>query len=263
MKINYRILSVDEKEGSVVVRYWTDELSERQLSIDSNEQADTPEHCRTDTNLNIWRPDATDSEISDAILRCAPVDWLGLKEKINDPQVDTSLAQVKSMVGISRSGEIVPPAPIPQIGRAGDFLIREEDITDLLDAAPDPVRDALPNGVRVFFHRLWIKTNDGPWTYPTNYTSDEVSSIVNPYTRLFYGACKGILARPQVYFDSSTTFITKYTLDSVENARAMYQFLKTNQSPEVLALKELSRKYRDAAGTTYDAGFRLTRDIPR
>lgn len=86
LKIHSRILSVDETEHSIVVRYWTDEINENVLAtafdsegnISRNEDG-TPVRCRTDFNLTVYKEGATEEEILDQIARSAPVEFFKLK----------------------------------------------------------------------------------------------------------------------------------------------------------------------------------------
>lgn len=96
MNLHYRILKLDETEFSFTVRYSTDLLSERELSIDPNEQSDTPARCRTDYNLTMWKPDMTEQELHLYILQSAPVDWLRLREELPNP---TRMQAVAALVG--------------------------------------------------------------------------------------------------------------------------------------------------------------------
>ena len=117
MKINYRILSVDPKENSIVVRYWTDLITEDSLCNyfdDYNEILRTeqgwPIRCRTDYNLSIWKIDATQEEITQNIMAAAPVDWFKIQEQLIDNQNNN----LNDLVGVSDSFDAaaaVPPAP--------------------------------------------------------------------------------------------------------------------------------------------------------
>jgi hypothetical protein len=100
MNLHYRILNLDENEFSFTVRYFTDLLSERDLSIDPNEQSEAPARCRTDYNLNLWR-DMSEAQLHQHIAQSAPVLWLARKEraKAKSPEYVQSLAMAKGTVG--------------------------------------------------------------------------------------------------------------------------------------------------------------------
>src|SRR5262245_53966477 len=80
MNLHYRILGVDENECALTVRYFTDALIEEDLRTDPADKANPPVQCRTDYQLNLWRPDMTEDEVEDLILGAAPVDWLRMME---------------------------------------------------------------------------------------------------------------------------------------------------------------------------------------
>jgi hypothetical protein len=80
MNLHYLILSVDEKECAITVRYFTDVLTEQMLTADPADTADQPVRCRTDYQLNLWRPDMSEDEVEDLILRSAPTTWLMMME---------------------------------------------------------------------------------------------------------------------------------------------------------------------------------------
>lgn len=114
MKVNYRILRVIPEEHSIIVRYFTDIITEDFLAVDKNNGTieRTPEgyplRCRTDYNLNIFKvPTPSEQEIIDIILNGAPADWLAMQEAILDDSIDTSMDSVFPLVG--RTGEVDRP----------------------------------------------------------------------------------------------------------------------------------------------------------
>src|SRR5262245_33560682 len=115
----------------------------------------------------------------------------------------------------------------------------------------------------VFLYRIWKKTNDGPWTYPSNYTGEEMGKVVSPYLRALYSNCPGIMGPEVMYFETSNTFVRKYTIDTVENAIKFYKFMTDTSRPETQAMRALAKKYSDAAGTTYEAQWKLSQPIEK
>lgn len=104
MHIKMRIIEVHPEEHSIVVRYYSDKLTEEMLlvrNVDggiSRREDGTPLRCRTDANLSIWQvPAPTGQALLDYIFRNSPPShaWFELQEKIADPAIDTSLANVK------------------------------------------------------------------------------------------------------------------------------------------------------------------------
>lgn len=119
MEIYYRILSVDPKEHSMVVRYWTDTLSEFQLAIEFNKTGGPmlapggyPTRCRTDYNLTLYETPSPSSEeeLKLFIMNNAPIQWFILHEDIRSNSIDTSMAIVSELVTKKQSFTIdVPP----------------------------------------------------------------------------------------------------------------------------------------------------------
>jgi len=109
-------------------------------------------------------------------------------------------------------------------------------------------------------YHIRIKTNDGPWTQPSSYTGEELGDVVNPYSRFLYAQCKGIKGRPFIYFDGSDRFVRKYTVDTLENAKALYRTLNDLSIPEVKAMRNLAKAKETEAGTTYKTEWKLTQD---
>lgn len=104
MKINYRILKVDEQEHSIIIRYYTDIITEDKLATSWNENGiirtseGYPLRCRTDYNFNIWEtPSPSEERIIEIIMNGAPVNWLHLQEQIANNEIDTSLSEVKPL----------------------------------------------------------------------------------------------------------------------------------------------------------------------
>jgi hypothetical protein len=259
--IYYRILSLDETEGAIVVRYWSDEMSERDLSIIPGDTNATPEHCRTDTNLNVFDSRMTADQLHDFLVDGAPADWLGMKARIRDPSIDTSLPQIMAMVGTSK--ECVRKADGKKTDKTvishSALLIRsardETIITELLYAEPS---DKDPPGRMILAN---VKTKlGGKWTYPTTYTPNEVQTVVNPYLQLIYNNCPGILAPSNTVFESSDVYVVKFLCADIAAARNLHRWLavESKNTPEQQALMALAKRYQEAAGATYAMSWRLS-----
>jgi len=108
MEVKYRIIDIDPNQHSIIVRYYTDVLTEDSLSISFNSDGSiarrsdgSPQRCQTDYHINIWKTDTTPTaeEIQKIANDSAPYDWFKLKHDILDPNVDTSLSNASSLVG--------------------------------------------------------------------------------------------------------------------------------------------------------------------
>jgi len=104
MNIHYKIVEVWPNDHLIVVRYWTDILSEEFLASNSERNEDgTPVRCRSDVSLTLPVPAPTGLSLEKIILRNAPIAWLQTLEDVDNPDVDTSLDDLKGMVGVSNS----------------------------------------------------------------------------------------------------------------------------------------------------------------
>ena len=101
--IKYKIVEIDEQNQLMVVRYWTDWLTEEELAIDSNRKPDgTIVRCKTDYTINIWDHMKTQEDIENVILNTIPVDWFKLQYAVKTPEIDHTvngrLSHLKNLV---------------------------------------------------------------------------------------------------------------------------------------------------------------------
>lgn len=90
MKIYYRILSVYENEGNIVIRYFTDFLTEEELAIskDIDDQIiydanGYPQSCRTDYNITLYENlNPTEEDIKKIARVNVPIGWFRVQENI-------------------------------------------------------------------------------------------------------------------------------------------------------------------------------------
>jgi hypothetical protein len=108
MNLKIKILSVDEAEQSVVARFYTDKITEQMLATQVDASGNVL-RCRTDMNITFGdianRPKgiAIDAYL---IKRFAPWQFLDMKERVADPAVNTSLADLIPLIGRERSTEV-------------------------------------------------------------------------------------------------------------------------------------------------------------
>lgn len=111
MNIHYRILKVDPASHGIVVRYFTDKVTEMDLANSLNPDGSVilnadgyPVSTRTDVMLNIYdTPAPSNDEIEKRIMMSAPTQWLKLQEDIVDPEVDTKMTDVRNLTGETKS----------------------------------------------------------------------------------------------------------------------------------------------------------------
>lgn len=113
MKLNYRIVEIHPEDHLVVVRYWTDKLSEEDLASgpERNEEGKLL-RCRSDVSISIPIPEPDKEELHKLFMFNAPVAGLKTLEEVRDPTVDTSMINVTSL---SIESHEVDVADIPNI----------------------------------------------------------------------------------------------------------------------------------------------------
>lgn len=111
MNIHYRIIKVDPAAHGIVVRYFTDEVTEMDLANSLNPDGSVilnadgyPVSTRTDIMMNIYdTPAPSNEEIEKRIMLSAPVHWLKLQEDIKNPNIDTKMSDARNLTGESKT----------------------------------------------------------------------------------------------------------------------------------------------------------------
>ena len=107
MNIHYRVIKVDPSAHGLVIRYYTDKVTEMDLANSFNEDGSVkmnadgyPLSTRTDIFMSIYDvPAPGQEEIDRRIKLNAPVDWLKLQEDIKDPEVNTKMTDLRNLTG--------------------------------------------------------------------------------------------------------------------------------------------------------------------
>lgn len=106
--IKYKIVEVNTNEHSIVVRYYTDIITEEMLAIDILDGV--IRRCRTDYSIDLPVPTPTGTALIDLINSKAPTAWLNTQEAVLNQDIDTSLSEVTSLMGIET--EVVEPTVV-------------------------------------------------------------------------------------------------------------------------------------------------------
>lgn len=99
MEINYEIIEKYPQENQIVVRVWSDEVSEEELRGEPENRPDgRPVRCRTDMALDLPIPTPSGQALHDFIMVRINIDWLAAKGKIkaSDPDIDFSKVDLES-----------------------------------------------------------------------------------------------------------------------------------------------------------------------
>jgi len=140
MEIKYKIIETHPQLHSVVVRFYTNLLTEQLLCTyrDSEGKPILGENgeivrCKYDLNLTFYQlPIPTGADLKTFILQYAPTQALDLEEKIISPSIDTSLGALTALVGVEEVGEVVT-TPIPVLD------------APVADATPETFQIPLPD----------------------------------------------------------------------------------------------------------------------
>lgn len=114
----------------IVVRYWTDILSEEFLASDTNRKDDgTPVRCRSDVSLTLPIPLPDEKELDELILAQAPYNWLKTLEDVINPEVDTSMNRIQELLGKTFTKENAEQILVPN-----SKDLSEEEIEELINS---------------------------------------------------------------------------------------------------------------------------------
>lgn len=102
MKVYYKIVSKDESENSIVVRFWTDDITEEFLS--TVKENGVIVKTRTDCNLNLPIPTPIGSELESFILRYVNVAWFEMMGKAIKGEID--LSYIDTQINIVKCVEV-------------------------------------------------------------------------------------------------------------------------------------------------------------
>jgi hypothetical protein len=96
--IKYKIIETNVAEHSIVVRFYTDIITEAMLATDVLDNV--IRRCRTDYSFDLPVPAPTGTALHDFIVDRAPTAWLHTQEDVLNPNIDTSLAAIIPLVGV-------------------------------------------------------------------------------------------------------------------------------------------------------------------
>jgi hypothetical protein len=113
--ISYRVLSKNDEERSIIVRYWNDVATENVLSTSIDVNGDVmltpngwPIHTRTDYNITFYETDISINSIIARIKDSAPKKFLQIMEnKLTKTaeEIAEEFSNVNSFIGITNSFE--------------------------------------------------------------------------------------------------------------------------------------------------------------
>jgi hypothetical protein len=96
--IKYKIIETNAAQHSIVVRFYTDVITEEMLATDTLDGI--IRRCRTDYSFDLPIPAPDGLALHEFISAKAPVAWFNAQEAILNPLIDTSLSAITSLVGV-------------------------------------------------------------------------------------------------------------------------------------------------------------------
>lgn len=124
--IKYKILSIDTTQLSIVVRYYTDIITEVMLATDTLEGV--IRSCRTDLSIDLPIPVPTGAMLDDFIIQFAPVDWILKMETLANTGID--LNGLDLLVGVEK--EVSPIATNLNIAPVRNDALLEQKIKSVV-----------------------------------------------------------------------------------------------------------------------------------
>lgn len=98
MNLRYKIVEVNTNEHSIVVRYYTDIITEEMLATDVLDGV--IRRCKTDYSFDLPFPAPTGLELNKFISARAPTAWLETQESLRNPSANTALAAITPLKGV-------------------------------------------------------------------------------------------------------------------------------------------------------------------
>jgi len=128
MNIHYKIVEVYPEESQIVIRYWTDVLSELDLASDGNRyDDDTPVRCRSDVAVDVPIPEPKGEELEKFLMQYCPVGFLEKLENIRNPEIDTSIKTMQSLLHVKKT---IDKEELKKIIRPEDLQEPSQDLTE-------------------------------------------------------------------------------------------------------------------------------------
>lgn len=97
--IKYKIVEVNPTQHSIVVRYYSDIITEGMMAT-QKDAAGVIVRCRTDYNIDLPIPAPVGAALAKFIMDRAPSSWLKLQEDVLNPGIDTSMVTVSALLGV-------------------------------------------------------------------------------------------------------------------------------------------------------------------
>jgi len=109
--MKYKIVEVHPQQHSIVVRFYSDDVTEASLADQFGEFGEVL-RGRTDFNIDLPFPAPKGEALKQLIIAASPAQWLQNQALILDPNIDTSLSDILPGVGVEQVVDWPQPDPI-------------------------------------------------------------------------------------------------------------------------------------------------------
>lgn len=113
MNLKYKIVEVHPESHSIVVRFYTDAITEQSLATQTTDG--TIVRCRTDYSIDLPVPPPHGAELAAFITARAPKAWLQTQEAVLDGNIDTSLSSLTNLIGVETVAVVQEPQATARI----------------------------------------------------------------------------------------------------------------------------------------------------
>ncbi len=110
MTIYYKIVEAYPEAHQIVVRYYTDEIREADLALQTRPDGSVA-RARTDVALDLPVPAPQGDALAAFIAARAPLAWFATQMAVKDPAVDTSLSHILPLLDVQQTAKQAAPEP--------------------------------------------------------------------------------------------------------------------------------------------------------
>lgn len=135
--LKFKIIEINDTDHSVVVRFYTDKITEEMLAIDILDE--DIRRCRTDYNIDLPMPTPIGEELDSFLIKFAPIDWLAKQEML----LENSQAPLSSILTkhfkVEKTSENVEQNIHGSISQINDVLMQAAIQRVLINMTDDTI----------------------------------------------------------------------------------------------------------------------------
>jgi hypothetical protein len=150
MQIKYKIVEIHEQEHSIVVRYYSDLLPETELATHCDDFGNIT-RARTDVNIVLEVPPPVGAKLHSFIMKHCPMGLFETKEKVLNPNIDTSMNDIKPWFNVEVEQHIEKIGPTKSITRLipGTTRIHGQPVELIVEEPTASIDDLLEKAKKI------------------------------------------------------------------------------------------------------------------